>query len=187
MAVRGLIACSKFGPSLDHDDFDADAAQGVVVGIARVAGDDDLGFVQAGQIRDADQFFGIAAGDASCGDVLEASGATRRNQAPFGSSDVRQSLTDGFGQFVVLDEVARGRFHSRHNFGKFDRAADDGKRATTVDDGFDADGLVYVLVASVHCHAGLPFGLWMNELVTVRSVPIYERPSRLTSGPSLAG
>ena len=94
-------------------------------------------------------FFGIAAGDASRGDVLEASGAARRNQAPFGSGDVSQSLADGFGQFVVLDEVARGCFHGCHNFGEFDGAADDGKGATAVDDGFDADGLVNVLVAGV--------------------------------------
>ena len=132
-------------------------------------------------------FSGVAAGDASCGDVLEASRAARRNQAPVGPRDVSQSLADGFGQFVVLDEVARGRFHGRHNFGELDRAADDGKRATAVDDGFDADGLVDVLVAGVQCHAGLPCGLWMNELVTIRSVPIYERPSRLAFGPFHAG
>ena len=97
----------EFGRRFDHHHLDADVAHGVIVGIARVSGGDDLRLVHARQIGDADQLFGIAAGHTGRGDVFQARRAAGRDHAPLCAGDLGQPPPHALGQLIVLYKVAR--------------------------------------------------------------------------------
>ena len=63
------------------------------------------------------RLFGIAAGDAGGGDVLESRGASGRDHPPLSAGQLGKPLADGFRQLVDLDEMPRGGIHRRAHLG----------------------------------------------------------------------
>ena len=127
---------------LDGHHSDADVANRMVVDVSRRSRDDDLGLVETGQIRDANELFRIAAGDAGGRDVLQPGRAAGRDHAPLGPGQLGEAAADRIGELVDLDEVPRRRIHRRADFRPLHRAADDGEGPAAVDDRLDANRLI---------------------------------------------
>ena len=139
---------------LHHDDGDAGVADAVVVHVARRARNDDLGLLEAGQIRNANEPLRIAAGQNPHRHELQTSGGSRRHHAPFGARQLRQPLTDAHREFVELDVVETGRGHRLVHNRPRDRSADDRVGVLRVDERKDADGLVDLLAERERIRCG---------------------------------
>ncbi|OLD14265.1 MAG: hypothetical protein AUJ01_14110 [Acidobacteria bacterium 13_1_40CM_3_65_5] len=129
---------------LDFNDLDPDRPDRRVVDVARVGGDDDLVFGEAGQIRNAHVQIRIAARDARGGGVRHRRRAAGADHSPLGSSQLRQTFADGVHQLVELHVLLVRRAFCGAHFRKLDRAADDCDRAATVDERANSNGLVDV-------------------------------------------
>ena len=66
----GVDGVREFCRCFDHHHLNANIAHGVIVGIARISGRDNLRFYQARQIGYTDQLFGISTGHTGGGDVF---------------------------------------------------------------------------------------------------------------------
>jgi hypothetical protein len=132
----------EFLGGIDGNHLDADIAYGVVIHATRRSRRHDFGLVQTPQVGYAKQLLGITACHAGSRDVLESSGATRRDHSPFRTGQLSQPVANRIRQFVQLDEVLRRRIHRGAHFGQFDRCSDDREGAPAIDDRVDADRLV---------------------------------------------
>ena len=118
---------------MHHDQLHAQHADGVVVDVVRVGGND--GFVlQSGEVGQPLHALRIAAGDGRRGEVRDRGAAAGGDDAPLGAGDFGQALADAVHQLVHVDEAARGLIHGALDFGQRLRAGDDRERAAGVDD-----------------------------------------------------
>ena len=114
----------------------------MVVDVSRRTRNDDFGLVETGQIRDANELFRIAAGDAGDRDVLQPGGATGRDHAPLGPGQLGETAADRVRELVDLNEVFRCGIHRRADFRPLHRSADDGESPAAIDDRLDAKRLI---------------------------------------------
>ena len=117
-AVRGPSAASSSAGVVDLDHAHADRAQGGVVDVARVLGDDDLVLGEPVEVRDADVQVGVAAGHAGGGGVGEGGRAARGDEAPLRARERGQARADRVHQLVEVHVVLRGRRHGRAHLGQ---------------------------------------------------------------------
>ena len=127
---------------LDGHHPDADVANRVVVDGSRRTRNDDFGLVETGQIRDANEFFRIAPGDAGDRYVLQPGGATGRDHAPLGPGQLGETAADRVRELVDLNEVFRCGIHRRADFRPLHRSADDRESPAAIDDRLDTKRLI---------------------------------------------
>lgn len=132
----------EFFDGAGFDDGGTDGADGGVVNVSGVIGDDDFGFGEAFEVGDADVEIGVAAGDTGRGGVGDGGGAATGDHAPFGLREFGETGPDAGHEFINVNVVLGGFGHGPADFGEHRGAANDCERAAGVDEGFDADGLI---------------------------------------------